>query len=72
LAAAWLIVSKSRTALKARDPDPIPADLFKQPDRLDLYDVVPDGKLNQIAVRAEIELPHNVGTVRVHSIHAEA
>ena len=57
--------------VKVLDQEPIPPDLFEQPARLDLYDLVPDGKLNQIAVRAEIELPHNVGAVRVHSFHAE-
>ena len=57
--------------VKVLDQEPIPPDLFEQPARLDLYDLVPDGKLNQIAVRAEIELPHNVGAVRVHCLHAE-
>jgi hypothetical protein len=51
--------------------EPWVLDLFGQPTRLDLYDLVPDGKLNQIAVCAEIELPHNVGAVRVHCLHAE-
>ena len=57
--------------VKVLDPEAIPPDLFEQPARLDLYDLVTDGKLNQIAVRAEIELPHNVGAVRVHCLHAE-
>jgi hypothetical protein len=50
---------------------PIPPDLFEQPAGLDLDDLVPDGKLNQIAVRTKIELPHNIGPVGVHGLHAE-
>ena len=53
------------------EPEPWAPDLFGQPTRLDLYDLVPDGKLNQIAVRTKVEFPHNIGPVGVHGLHAE-
>ena len=57
--------------VKVLDQEPIPPDLFEQPAGLDLDDLVPDGKLNQIAVRTKVELPHNIGSVGVHGLHAE-
>ena len=73
-AVAWGSLSlgpSGERGVKVLDQEPIPPNLFEQPAGLDLYDLVPDGKLNQIAVRAEIELPHNVGAVRVHCLHAD-
>jgi hypothetical protein len=57
--------------VKVLDQEPIRPTSFSNLPALDLYNLVPDGKLNQIAVSAEIELPHDVGAVRVHCLHAE-
>lgn len=40
--------------------------------RSELYDLVPNGELNQITIRTKVEFPHNIGPVRVHGLDAEA
>jgi hypothetical protein len=38
---------------------------------LDVDDLAPDGKLNQIAVRAQLEFPHDVCAMHVHRLYTD-